>query len=91
MHWGGSSASTAREHVLLRRRSSTRLARLRGREIWIVSMCHRIGKRGRAETDESWIWQTLLIYSFGQNGRRALESKTVLNNDALTVGDLKSV
>lgn len=89
MHGGGSSANKTSEHVPLRRRSSTRLARLRGREIWIVSMWHRIGKRGRAGTDEWWIWWTLFIYSLGQNGRRALESKTILNNDPLTVSDLE--
>jgi len=86
MHGDGSSASTTGKHVLLHRRSSTRLVRPRGRGTWIVSMWHRIGKRGRAETDEHWILRTLLIYSFE---RRALESKTILNNDTLTTGDLE--
>jgi len=86
MHGDGSSASTTGKHVLLHRHSSTRLVPLRGRGIWIVSMWHRIGKRGRAGTDEHWILRTLLIYSFE---RRALESKTSLNNDTLTTGDLE--
>jgi hypothetical protein len=31
--------------------------------------------------DEHWIWRTLLIYSFGQNRRRALESKGIPDVD----------
>ena len=52
------------KHVLLHRRSSTRLARPRGRETWIGSMWHRVEKRGRAGMGGYWIWMTLLIYLF---------------------------
>ena len=45
--------------ILLHHRSSTRLAAWQGRETWTVSMWRRIGKRGRAGTDEHWIWRTL--------------------------------